>query len=223
MTLRSAARAPLVDQVIQQLREQIRSGEWPVGARIPPEPDLALALGVGRNTLREAVRALAHLGLLEARQGAGTYVRASSELAGAVRRRLAGAELRHAVEVRRAFEVEAARLAAQRRTETDLVALRVALAARDEAWAARDVDAFVETDARFHQAVVAACHNPVLAELYVNFGGSLRDALYTTIGDTVRPEEYVDHSELLRAIERADPDGASRAAAEFLLHVADTI
>src|SRR5690242_18569716 len=105
MPLHSAARTPLVDQVIAQLREQISSGEWPVGSKIPTEPDLVAALGVGRNTLREAVRALAHLGLLESRQGAGTYVRADNELVGAVRRRLARAELRDATELRRGLEV----------------------------------------------------------------------------------------------------------------------
>ncbi|MGA8117249.1 MAG: FadR/GntR family transcriptional regulator [Actinocatenispora sp.] len=216
MPLHSAARTPLVDQVIEQLRSQISSGEWPVGSRIPTEPDLVIQLGVGRNTLREAVRALAHLGLLESRQGAGTFVRASSELTGVVRRRLAQAEMRDTMEVRRAFEVEAARLAALRRTEADLAALRAALAARDDAWAAHDVDAFVETDARFHHTVTECSHNPVLADLYANFGTALRDALHTCVGDTVRPEEYLDHAGLVDAIARRDPQRAADEAASFL-------
>ncbi len=83
----AAARPPagLVDHAIDQLRQSITTGEWPVGTRIPPtEPNLATALGVGRNTVREAVRALAHSGILEVRRGGdGTYVRATSEISGA--------------------------------------------------------------------------------------------------------------------------------------------
>ncbi|GAA4204125.1 FadR/GntR family transcriptional regulator [Actinocatenispora rupis] len=216
MPLRNASRTPLVESVIDQLREAIASGEWPVGSRIPTEPDLVAQLGVGRNTLREAVRALAHLGLLESRQGAGTYVRADSELAGAVRRRLAHAELRDLMEVRRAFEVEAARLAALRRTEEDLVVLRAALRARDEAWDAQDADVFVETDARFHHTVAECAHNRVLAELYADFGVQLRDILHTCVGETVRPEGYLSHTGLVDAIAAGDPDRAATEAARFL-------
>src|SRR6476646_1606680 len=107
MPLRSTERTALVPQVIEQLQTQITSGEWPVGTRIPPEPDLAAQLGVGRNTLREAVLALVHAGLLERRQGSGTFVVGAHELSGAVARRLADAHVAEVIEVRRAFEVEA--------------------------------------------------------------------------------------------------------------------
>jgi DNA-binding FadR family transcriptional regulator len=73
-------RTRLVDQVIDQIRELVGSGEWPVGQRIPNEAELVKSLGVGRNTVREAVRAIAHTGILEVRQGDGTYVRATSEV-----------------------------------------------------------------------------------------------------------------------------------------------
>src|SRR5262245_1339105 len=131
MPLRSTARTTLVPQVIEQIRDQILSGEWPVGSRIPTEPELAAALGVGRNTLREAVLALVHAGLLERRQGSGTYVVGATELAGAVARRVADAQLAEVLEVRRALEVEAARSAARRRTDQDLDELDTALAARE--------------------------------------------------------------------------------------------
>ncbi|MGW5612136.1 FadR/GntR family transcriptional regulator [Streptomyces sp. NPDC003753] len=75
MPLRSAARTNLVDVVIEQVEDLISSGEWPLDSRIPSEPALVEQQGVGRNTVREAVRALVHTGMLEARQGDGTYVR----------------------------------------------------------------------------------------------------------------------------------------------------
>ncbi|GAB3853048.1 hypothetical protein GCM10029963_43650 [Micromonospora andamanensis] len=105
-----------VRETIAQLRQRIMDGEWPVGGRIPTEPQLVEALGVGRNTVREAVRALAHAGVLECRQGSGTYVLSTDELAPVVARRLTDDRMTEVIEVRRAFEVEAARLAARRRT-----------------------------------------------------------------------------------------------------------
>src|SRR6202034_1339620 len=75
MPLTSLRRSPLVELAVSQLREQVLSGQWPVGGRLPAETELAQRLEVGRSTVREAVRALVHAGLLETRQGSGTYVR----------------------------------------------------------------------------------------------------------------------------------------------------
>lgn len=98
-----------------------------MGERIPNESVLVDHLGVGRNTVREAVRALAHAGILDVRQGDGTYVRATSEVSGALRR-LCGSELREILQVRRALEVEGARLAALNHTADELGELRALLA-----------------------------------------------------------------------------------------------
>src|ERR1700756_4394411 len=109
----------LCDEVIAAVREQISTGAWPVGERIPAESELIERLQVGRGTVREAIKALAHVGLLEVRQGDGTYVKSRSELAGALRRQMGSYSNLHVQEVRRALEGEAARLAASRRTEQD--------------------------------------------------------------------------------------------------------
>ena len=217
MTLRSPTRSALVPQVIEQLKAQISSGEWPVGTRIPTEPDLVAALGVGRNTIREAVRALVHSGVLERRQGSGTYVTARHELTGYVARRLEAAELAESIEMRRAFEVEAARLAASRRTPTDLEHLDRALEARENAWRAGFAPAFVESDASLHMAIVEAAHNSMLAELYASFHGGLMASLRSAIGDELTPASYVDHTDLVEAIRAGDPDRAARAAGAFLI------
>ena len=125
-------RGSLCDEVIAQLREQISSGSWPVGERIPPESELIERLQVGRGTVREAIKALAHIGLLEVRQGDGTYVKSRSELAGALRRQMRTVTDVHIQEVRRALEVEGARLAARRRTDEDLRAMSDALDERGD-------------------------------------------------------------------------------------------
>jgi DNA-binding FadR family transcriptional regulator len=216
MPLRSTERSSLVPQVIDQLRAQIASGEWGVGTRIPPEADLAATLGVGRNTLREAVLALVHSGLLERRQGSGTYVVGARELAGAVARRVADAHLTEVVEVRRALEVEAARSAAVRRTPADLATLDRALARRETAWHGGDPADFVDADVAFHQAVVATAHNRILGELYADFAAALHSSLTEQMGPTLQAERYADHSRLVEAIRAGDPARASIEAGAYL-------
>ena len=213
---RSQPRQTLVRQVIEQLREQITSGQWPVDGKIPTEPQLVQAFGVGRNTVREAVRALVHAGVLECRQGSGTYVISTDELSGAVTRRLAAAELTDAFEVRRAFEVEAARLAARRRTGDDLAALDHALAEREAAWRSGHVAEFVEADAALHLVIVAAAHNVMLAELYASVGTAMRATVADAVGGELTPERYVDHDQLIEAIRSGDAEWAAREAGTFL-------
>lgn len=209
-------RGQRVQQTIEQLRGRILGGEWAVGGRIPTEPQLVTALGVGRNTVREAVRALVHAGVLECRQGSGTYVVSTDELAPVVARRLTDDRMAEVVEVRRAFEVEAARLAALRRTPEDLVALDGALAAREAAWRSGRVGEFVEADVALHTAVVAAAHNAMLAELYASVGAALRSTVAHAIGDTLQPQRYVDHGRLVTAIRDGDPGRAAIEAGAFL-------
>lgn len=203
----------LTDQVIARLRQQITSGAWPVGSRIPTEPALVDQLGVARNTVREAVRALAHNGLLDIRQGSGTYVAATSELAGVMQRRFAAAEARDVKEVRGALEAKAASLAATRRTGDDLAQLDALLDRRERAWRSGGSDAFVAADAAFHQSVVAASHNEVLIALYADLGQVIRDSLRDHIGADLNPEEYLDHARLVRAVrDRAAGTAAAEAA-----------
>ncbi|HWU11651.1 MAG TPA: FadR/GntR family transcriptional regulator [Streptomyces sp.] len=218
MALTSTRRSALADQVIAQLRNQITSGEWPVGSRIPTEPELVEQLGVARNTVREAVRALAHNGLLDIRQGSGTYVVATSELAGVMHRRFADADPRHVAELRSTLESSAARLAALRRTDRDLRQLDALMARREEVWASGDAEAFVAVDATLHLAVVAASHNDVLTELYADLNDLLRDYLRDDVGTELGPEELMDHTRLVEAIRAGDAATAAAEAAAHALH-----
>jgi DNA-binding FadR family transcriptional regulator len=210
--LTTTRRAGLVGQVIEQLRQSVTSGEWPVGQRIPNEAVLVEALGVGRNTVREAVRALAHAGILDVRQGDGTYVRATSEVSGALRR-LCGAELRHVLQVRRALEVEGARLAAANRTAADIEELRAKLDRRDECFRDGRLDEFTHADVEFHLAVVASSHNPMLTELYRGLLEAIAASVATV---SERPVEIVDHGVLLDAIAAGDVQRATHTAGELL-------
>jgi DNA-binding FadR family transcriptional regulator len=213
VALATTRRAGLVEQVIGQLRESVLAEEWPVGSRIPTEPELAAQLGVGRNTVREAVRALAHGGILEVRQGDGTYVRATSEVSGALRR-LCGSELREVLQVRRCLEVEGARLAAAVRTDDEVAALRELLARRDALELGADRDAFVRGDAALHFAVVRASHNAVLTELHRGLTEVVTASVATTSA-THEPRE-IRHSGLVEAIAARDVERAGREAGGFL-------
>ncbi len=210
--LRTARRASLIDQVIEQLRQQITSGTWAIGGRIPTEAELAQLTGTSRNTVREAVQSLVHAGLLERRQGSGTYVLAASEMAGAVSRSVAGAHRIHVLEVRRALEVGAARLAARRRTPDDVAETQRLITARNEASEAGNVDGVVAYDVLLHRAIVSASHNPVLIELYENFLGALGESVRTSLAmnGSIDANEHLD---LLQAIEAGDSERAASEAA----------
>ncbi|MEW2549370.1 FCD domain-containing protein [Streptomyces sp. NPDC047002] len=217
MPLSTPRRSALSDQVIAQLRNQITSGEWPVGTRVPTEPELAEQLGVARNTVREAVRALAHNGLLDIRQGSGTYVVATSELAGVMHRRFAGADARSVAEVRATLESSAARLAAARRTDRDLRQLDALLERRADAWHTADTEAFVAADSALHLAVVSAAHNEVLTALYADLGDVVREALRDQVSGAPATEGLMDHRRLVEAVRAGDGELAAAEAAGHAL------
>ncbi|WP_068922137.1 FadR/GntR family transcriptional regulator [Planobispora rosea] len=226
MALGALSPSSLVDQATRRLRDQITSGEWPVGTRLPGETTLAKTLGVGRSTVREAVRALAGAGLVQARQGSGVFVIAT-EPAEDWPARLRRAGVVHVYEVRTLVEVQAARLAAERRTDADIAALHEALTARRAA-AAGDDGAFVDADIALHAAVVAAAHNPVLTDLFAEFVPALRQGLVDLV-DLLGLREHDGnpgddtHAALVRAVERGDAEAACRTLQGELDHTLELL
>lgn len=208
--MRMIGRRSSVDEVVAQLIEALTEGTWAVGDRLPTEQRLTEELGVSRTVIREAVRALVHLGVLETRQGAGTYVVSTADPAPMLRR-FGTADVREVFEVQLGFDIQAAGLAATRRTEADLRRLRGLLAARHRATAPEE---FARADADFHLAVVEAAGNSVLLECYRFFVGRLHDSLHALRSQDVVPESGAEpHDELLAAIEAGDEAAAAAAAA----------
>lgn len=222
--LTPVARQGLTDRVIEQLRQRIADGTWPLNQRLPVESALAKELGVGRSTIREAVRVLAHAGILEVRQGDGTFVRSRQEIDAALRKWAINANLVEAFEVRCAFEIEAARLAAERRSDADIVRLRELAKRRADAYGSSDVE-YRKADIALHDLIVESTGNKLLADMYRGFVAPLRDAIAVhfddselTSDDPGRPET----PELIQAIENRDPEAAATAAARHMdnsLHV----
>jgi DNA-binding FadR family transcriptional regulator len=186
-----------------------------VGTKLPGETTLAKELGVGRSTVREALRALAGAGLVQPRQGAGVFVTATRTVEDWPTR-LRRAAVTDVYEVRMAVEVHAARLAARRRTPEDVTAMERALEGRRAASASSDA-AFVDADITFHAAVVAAAHNPVLADLFREFTPVLREGLVELLALTaLRDDDPNTADEAHVALVRAVADGDAEGAAEIL-------
>ncbi|MCK0165724.1 FadR/GntR family transcriptional regulator [Marinobacter sp. S6332] len=213
--LKKIQKGSLVETAIESLRHAIETEQWPVGDKLPVESELSESLGVSRNTVREAVRVLAHVGMLETRQGDGTYVRATRE-AGETLKRIARTQLTDQLEVRIMLETEAAKLAAQRRSDQDLRAMTAALDARGKADS--NLAERIHHDERFHHALVAASHNSALAELYDYFSHAITHTIERTENDTDLPEpSQEDHELLLAAVRRQDSEKAERLARDLLV------
>ncbi|KUO18097.1 FadR/GntR family transcriptional regulator [Streptomyces dysideae] len=216
--LRQPRRAStLAAQVSDQLREQLASGRWPVGTRIPGEMELAEMLGVSRNTIREALRALIHLGLLEARVGDGTYVRVTSELEAVLLRRAATTRPADVLELRAVLEEHAAGLAAERRSAADTARLRELLAAARESNRSGSMARVAAADGAFHLAVVRAGGNELLVELYEYLGNALSALLAALPWDAeVTAEHEHWHGALVDAIAAGDAVAARNAASTLV-------
>ncbi|QRG65776.1 FadR/GntR family transcriptional regulator [Brevibacillus choshinensis] len=215
MSLQKTVRSSLVKQIVEQLAKRIEAGDWKVGERIPPEPELVEQLGVSRNTLREAVQALTHTGMLEARQGDGTYVRSSSEFGAAMHRRLQRSAVMEILEVRYGLEREVARLAAQRRTMEDLIHIREKL---EYAYrVCKDPKSYTEADVAFHMAIVEATKNSVMIDLYKHMTESVLYSVTSTLDISgLKDTQYKTHAELVEAIANQDCDSAETAVSKMI-------
>ncbi|QVM95818.1 FadR family transcriptional regulator [Pseudomonas sp. SORT22] len=197
----------LVEQAVEQLRQRVASGAWTVGQRLPTEPELAAELGISRNTVREAMRVLAFSGLVEVRQGDGSYLRTAVDPLQALQA-LSRCDLEQARETRHILEAEAIGLAALRRSEEDLQGLREALK-HSSAHFHDDLEQYIGCDLVFHQRLVDAAHNPALSELYRYFSGVVAATLHHNLSHAPRCQLVFDlHGQILDAIEQRDPDKA---------------
>ena len=214
-------RQPLAEQAVEEILRRVGAGEWPVGHKLPGETTLAAQLGVGRSTVREAVRELAGRRVLESRQGAGVFVVGTQPVEDwdQVLRRAAITDV---LEGRLAIETEAARLAASRRTATDLRALKRTLAERARAAQELADDGYIEADLAFHRAVVTAAHNAVLGELFDSFVPRVRRAMTDMLKlDTTAQHrgDQAEHAAIADAIRAKDSELAAAVSRSHLAGV----
>ncbi|TDD27753.1 FadR family transcriptional regulator [Kribbella turkmenica] len=218
------------DVVVQSIRQMIIEGRLRPGDRLPVEKDLAAAFGVSRNPLREGVRALSMMGVLETRQGDGTYVTnldPSMLLVpmGFVVDLHDGRGTIHLHAVRRILETEAAAVAA---LHIGAAALDAAaeLLRHNEAELAREEpnhETVIENDIAFHRIVAEASNNPVLAALIDALGGrTMRDRLRRSISQPGADEtSHREHLAILAALTAHQPDRARTHMSAHLFTVED--
>lgn len=224
----STVRPPAYQLLADELREEITSGRLQPGARLPPEPELCVRSGVSRSTVREALRLLASQHLIVTTRGVtgGSFVahpdaeQLSEALSTGLTMLTNSAEvgLVDLLELRRAVEIPAAGLAAERRTDAHLVEIRGAMFDPDF----DELDTMLAAHSAFHAAVVSATCNPlfelVTRPLYhVTYGEEVVEAL---------PEGYwaridADHRDLLVCLRDRDAAGAMEVGRRHLDYITE--
>ena len=212
----------VTEEAIERIRELVASGEWHPGMRLPREADLAKELGLSRNSLREAVRALSLARVLEVRQGDGTYVSSLEpgellEPTLSATHLLRGRTVLELFEVRRLLEPEAAAVAARRANADILAALGVEL--ERMVAAGEHAEELVEADAAFHDVIARAPGNEVLRALLRSLSTrTVRARLWHGLADRDALDvARAEHERIYEAIAAGDADLAHAAA---LLHIA---
>ena len=217
--IRPISRATLPKEIVKALTSLIMKGVWKPGDLIPSEKELAKRFQVGRSTIREAVKSLAVLGVLESRAGEGSIVQApnSELLSGAFRWGLLLSErnLDDLVDVRVLIEAECARRAAQRNSSALLELLDASLT--DMAAHQTDHTAFMESDTRFHMAIARAAQNPI----FENMGSTIQSIVRIWYPKTyfipeTKDRTIAEHRAIAEAIGAGDAHQAALAMQKHL-------
>ena len=181
------SRKTLPDVVVAHLLEKIISSEYAEGSALPTENQINDALGVSRLTVREAIKTLTAGNVVTIRRGVGTFVNPPSEwssfdalMALSLSNVDKDKSARDLVEVRRMVETGAAVLAATNRTKSDLVALEKSISDMEAAFAAHDVEAFLEADSMFHDLILKASKNVFISLIFEPIKNFLREGKLKT-------------------------------------------
>ena len=215
--------APLTEAAIRQIREMIATGSLVPGAKLPPEAELAVALGASRNTLREAVRGLVTAGVLDVRRGDGTYVTSLRpeqllEGIGAAAELMADGFSLELIQVRRILEPAATAMASMRVDDSTLTNLESCLTRMR---ASETEEELVQADSDFHAVVASASGNETLASMLAGVSTrTTRSRIWRGVLDADSKAQTIgQHAAILSALTRRDPVLAEAAA---LVHVATT-
>ncbi|HEX5433997.1 MAG TPA: FadR/GntR family transcriptional regulator [Candidatus Angelobacter sp.] len=214
-TLKPVSRVTLGEQVAEQLSDQITEGRWKPGERLPSELELCTTLNIGRSTLREALKSLAFVGMVQMRPGDGTYV--IGESGPLIDRILSRGllktekELQDVGEARMLIECETAALAAERADPKDLNEIDLLMKEMGRCLAGSGND-FVDLDVDFHLAIAHCAKNQMLYELLTPIRGVLKE----WIGKSqelpgIKENAHRQHARIVSAVRRREPDKARHA------------
>lgn len=219
--LRRMERSGVVEPVLEQFRQAIESGLWPLGSRIPTETELVEILGVGRGVVREALATLKAFGLVDSIPGRGTFVtRKPSELATWVV--AIGSDNVELLEARYGTDAWINYLAARKATPEDVVRISdLAMQMERAAAEQKSLDEIVALDGEFHDALARATHNSVLCRLSAIMAASLEHSRRANISTAALLAEAMrSHREIADAVQAHDPQAALAATRRSLHRVA---
>jgi len=222
MEFRTIKRNAVAHEAIDTIKQMIVAGEIRPGQRLPAERELAVQLGVSRPSLREAIRALIALNILESRHGEGTFVSSLEPelLAEPIDfvLQVSDSAIVDLFEARRVLEAGVAALAAERATDLELAELEDFV--RTGRTKLDDAEAFIEHDIEFHARLRRAARSPVLGSLLSSVSMlSNASRRRTAQSATVRARAARDHEAMVRKLKARDPEAARTAMIEHLQHV----
>ena len=226
VVLEPVKRSRIYEHIVDQIRALIREGRWTPGDQIPPERELAERFRVSRTSVREALRALEMQGVIESRQGGGTFVRTADTealvppLAAAILR--GRRELAEVLEVRELIEPAIAALAAARATPEHTAELESLLERQREC--IRLGKSFVDEDTAFHYTLARAADNHILLRLHNVILDVLRESRQSYLHVPDRPQMSLrGHEAILAAVRAHDADAAHQASLAHITEVREGI
>jgi len=200
-------RKSLSEVVAEHLQRQIQSGVYQLQQQLPSEHQLSQEFGVGRSSIREAIRKLENNGLVRVQQGVGTFVIAVTAVGESLSKLLYASEDEDVAEVREVLEAKIVEKAALNRTEEDVRNMKAALEKRNKAADQNKLLPWLEADIAFHLSISAACKNPVLNNLYKTFAEQqLKQSIKKNYAEQVSMHRLTElHVRLLDAIVQQQP------------------
>ena len=158
-------RKSLADMIAETLKQQITEGTYRAGDKLPTEPELMKTFGVGRSSVREAVKLLVNMGVVRVQQGSGTFVAVPSNNDD-VNIKMSTADRTELDEVRKILDIAIVEKAVARRTEKDIERMRASLEKRKVNAEKGLLEECIEADLNFHIAIADAAHTRILADIY---------------------------------------------------------
>jgi DNA-binding FadR family transcriptional regulator len=215
MNIKKPIKISLPKQISIEIEKAIKNGTFKIGEKIPSEPELVKAFEVSRNTIREAIQSLIQAGVLESRQGDGTYVITTSRFEANILNRLNNSKISEVHEVRFSLEREIVKLAVQRRTENDLKNIRKKLEIKN--LTKDSIKENSEADLEFHLAIAKASHNSIFYDLYKSISEYIRTSIEERLELTHMEEELISqlHIDLFEAISLQN----SKKAEEIIIKI----
>ncbi|QGK73710.1 FCD domain-containing protein [Flavobacterium sp. SLB02] len=209
----------LAEEVASKLQEQISLGHYKINEKLPIEAELMKSFGVGRSSIREAMKLLANSGLLRIQQGVGTFVQEVTSIQEPMDQRLKRASLEDLDEVRQLLELKIAEKAAINRTEEDIIAMKQHLADRMKTANEGLLEECVKADIQFHIAIAQASKNEILADLYKSVSKHLKKEFLRIYPNTkIFQDTYAIHEQLLDNIIAKDPKKTWNTVAKIIGH-----